>query len=272
VINQSATLLDARTTIEVLSDRLTHLLPILPHAHARIPGSTWSLHQATAHLIRQTTLYTELALGADSPLTEFTPTAVTRFNAQHLADIAHTHPSALATALTAATDRFVEATTHRNPTTPVSFHAGIPLDLTRLTTILVREYLLHGYDITRTTATPWPITPDHAALALHGHHALSPHTLNPTTTGEHTARYQLRLGTAGTLTAQFTHGNLQLTTDPAPYPRDDIDCVITADPVAYLLISSGRITQWTAITLGLLTTTGPHPHLGLRLGTRFHQF
>ena len=39
----------------------------------------------------------------------------------------------------------------------------------------------------------------------------------------------------------------------APAGSAPVDCVISADPVAFLLVGLGRITQWEAIALGLLS-------------------
>ena len=47
------------------------------------------------------------------------------------------------------------------------------------------------------------------------------------------------------------------------------DCTIVADPATYLLVSTGRMAQSTAIALGLLGATGEHPELGLTFGARF---
>jgi hypothetical protein len=42
-----------------------------------------------------------------------------------------------------------------------------------------------------------------------------------------------------------------------------VDCTITADPVAFLLVGSGRLSQWDAIALGLLEAGGDRPELAL---------
>jgi hypothetical protein len=45
------------------------------------------------------------------------------------------------------------------------------------------------------------------------------------------------------------------------------DCVITADPVAFLLLGFGRITQWPLIFRGRLRAGGRKPWLALRFGS-----
>ena len=46
-------------------------------------------------------------------------------------------------------------------------------------------------------------------------------------------------------------------------------CTIRADPVAFLLVSSGRVSQWVAIALGLLQVGGDRPDLALRFNDLF---
>jgi hypothetical protein len=48
-----------------------------------------------------------------------------------------------------------------------------------------------------------------------------------------------------------------------------VDCTITADPVAFLLVDSGRMSQWAAIAVGLMKADGNRPELALRFNNLF---
>ena len=48
-----------------------------------------------------------------------------------------------------------------------------------------------------------------------------------------------------------------------------VDCTITADPVALLLVGSRRVSQWAAITLGLVEAGGRRPDLALGFNDLF---
>jgi hypothetical protein len=61
----------------------------------------------------------------------------------------------------------------------------------------------------------------------------------------------LRAGDA--FTVRFLEGNCHF----EPGDSGVVDCTISADPVAFLLVRSGRMTQWEAIALGLYSTKGP---------------
>ncbi|MGH3786716.1 MAG: SCP2 sterol-binding domain-containing protein [Pseudonocardiaceae bacterium] len=63
-----------------------------------------------------------------------------------------------------------------------------------------------------------------------------------------------------TLTFYFTFNQGELTVEE-PSSRE-VDCVITADPVALLMVAWGRKSQWPLITEGKLETGGPKAYLG----------
>jgi hypothetical protein len=54
-----------------------------------------------------------------------------------------------------------------------------------------------------------------------------------------------------------------------PAGSSPVDCTISADPVAYLLVASGRLTPTAAIALGLLSAGGPRPELAGDFGRLF---
>ncbi len=117
------------------------------------------------------------------------------------------------------------------------WHGGITLTLAELTGLLVGEQLMHGYDIAAATGIPWSISVDDAALAFVGYRAVLLRTVDPDGAHGHTATYRVDLGVAGRLTVRFTDGVVAL----VPAYRGPVDCEITADPVAMLLVATGRL-------------------------------
>lgn len=61
------------------------------------------------------------------------------------------------------------------------------------------------------------------------------------------------------LVARFTDGVFSL----EPPGAGPVDCVMSVDPVAFLLIGFGRLSLWEAIALGLFTAGGERPDLAL---------
>jgi hypothetical protein len=127
------------------------------------------------------------------------------------------------------------------------------------------EHLLHGYDMALAVGRPWPIDPRHAALGLFGYGRSCGHCLNPTTTAAHTAGYGIELTTGERFTIRFVHGEYRL----EPPDSGPVDCTITADPVALLLVGSGRMSQWAAIASGLFEAGGDRPELALGFNNLF---
>lgn len=263
-VDSSQILHEARVAVEVLADRVGELLRAQPSLAAAV-STLWSARDAAAHLVSGTALYRELATGAVSPVAEMTPAALACCNAERLADIAETGPTALATALGTVADRYLDATADRPGDRPVAWHAGIPVDLAQLTCVLLGEYVLHGYDIAAAVGAPWPIVPAHAALTLYGYGPLNAHSTDPVTSRGHTASYGVEIEGAGRTVIRFVDGAVTVR------PGDDgpVDCGIQADPVAFLLVGAGRLTQWEARALGLMRAAGPRPELALGFGGLF---
>jgi putative sterol carrier protein len=49
--------------------------------------------------------------------------------------------------------------------------------------------------------------------------------------------------------------------------EEESDCVITADPVAFLLMGFGRVSQWTPVLRRKIRAGGRKPWLALKFGT-----
>lgn len=246
----------ARSTVEALADRLAEILAVPTADVASRVSSEWTVRDAAAHLIGTTGLYAEIAGGGASPIPALTPSAVDKYNASQVADIGEADSRMLSKALTVTVGQFLDATSGRPADTSVTWHGGISIDLAPLTGILVAEYVLHGYDIATATGIAWPILPEQAALGLYGRGSVFPQVADPSTSSGHTATYLLDLGVAGRLTVRFVDGVLTVGTGDEP-----ADCEITTDPVTMLMVSSGRLSPYMAIALGIYRAGGRSPHL-----------
>jgi hypothetical protein len=176
-----------------------------------------------------------------------------------IADIPETDPDKLADMMTDAAERLLEATADRPGDQTTPWHAGFPLELAGLVCIILGEQILHGYDMAIAADRPWPIDPDHAKLVLYGYGPGYSLLVNPATTAHLTAGYQIQLRGGDAFTIRFTDGVYS----PEPAGTGPVDATITADPVAFLLVVSGRLPQHAALALGLLTTAGDHPDQAL---------
>jgi hypothetical protein len=74
------------------------------------------------------------------------------------------------------------------------------------------------------------------------------------------ATYDLRVRGGTRVTVRINNGRVE--TD---LPGERVDCHISAEPVALLLVSYGRRSQWTPILTGRMIAWGRKPWLGVRL-------
>lgn len=145
------------------------------------------------------------------------------------------------------------------------FLEGTTVPLSALTCHLLNETIVHGYDIALSDGQPWRIEPSHAALVLEGFivpvlQAADPHTfVDPKASGVR-ATYEVRFRGAGRHLFVFDHGALTI---EKPSSRK-VDCHISADPVAMLLVTWARTSQWGPIAKGKLVAWGRKPWLGFQ--------
>ena len=144
---------------------------------------------------------------------------------------------------------------------------GTTAPLHMLTCHLLSETLVHGYDIARAAGQPWPIDPADAATVLSGFIMQVVRTLQPTDlvdlsrAGNTTATIDIRIRGSRSWHLVFEDGALHAE-DPAPRR---VDCHISAEPEAMLLLMWGRRSQWRAIARGQIMAWGRKPWLGPQL-------
>jgi hypothetical protein len=229
------------------------------------------VRDAAAHLVAAAGVYCELVNGATSPI-DIPPgngpafrDAATPIIRQLLSDIPEGDPATLAGLVIGSSARLLDTTAERPGDQPVPFHCGVHIRLAEALSIMVGEYILHGYDMATAVGRPWPIDREHAALVLEGYVPIFGMFVNPSTARGVTAAYEIDLRGAGREVVRFVDGEYRL--DPAD--AGPVDCVISADPVAYLLVTAGRLSQWPAISLGLISAGGRRPELALGFGDLF---
>ena len=146
------------------------------------------------------------------------------------------------------------------------FVEGTRVPVWTLTGHLLNETLMHGYDIARADGRKWRIKPPHAATVIR--HLFVPvlQELGPSilVDGEKAAglraTYDLRIRAGDRLHFIFDDGQVRVE-EPA---AGKVDCHISADPVAFMMIFWGRKDQWSAIASGKLMAWGRKPWLGFR--------
>ncbi|MDQ3946905.1 MAG: SCP2 sterol-binding domain-containing protein [Actinomycetota bacterium] len=253
-------LAQARSALEATARKTADLIRSVPELSPAIPESEWTVREAAVHLVNLAGIYTDIADGMPSPIESMTREALAKQNARRLGDIPESDPEKVAGLLTEAVAGLLESTACRSGDQEVVFHAGVSLDLASLMCFSLGEHILHGYDIARAVGSPWPIDPLHARLVLSGYGPCYDAWLNGEAASGLTTSYRIELRGGDDFTMRLSAGACHVEAGDT----GAVDCTIDADPVAYLLVRSGRMTQWEAIALGLYSVDGPVPELGLR--------
>ena len=143
---------------------------------------------------------------------------------------------------------------------------GTDMPLSTLTCHVLNELTVHGRDIAVALGEPWPIDKGDASLILQGVVFPALHTLGRAMVvqekaGDKRARFEVGLRGDGRAWAYFDNGNFSV----EAAPQGKVDCKLSVDPEAFLLVAWGRVSQWSAIPKGQLLASGRKPWLGLQM-------
>jgi len=257
-----------RGALRAQVERLCGLLRPLPDLAAAIPDSRWTVRDVGAHLAANCSLYTEIADGVPSPLDTKVPAEVGRWNEGLIADIPENRPAAMADLLMVAATRFLDRTRGCPAELTVPYHWGLAIPPDALTGILLGEFLLHGLDVAGALRRPWPIEVADALLVLASHAPCYGALVDHRAAAGVTLACEVEIPGLGEFVITFDDGRYAL----AAASEGPADARLTADPVAWLLVGTGRLSRAAAVATGLFRTSGVRPELGLRLHDLFVRF
>lgn len=255
----------ARTALDRASRRVATLLRSVRDPQAVVLGS-WTVAELAAHLSHTFEIVASLAGNGPAllkQLSELDDLTAARLAADPERDLV-----VLAGRVEAAAREFLLVTAGASAADPCPWLVeGSSASLPVLTCHLLNEVVVHGYDIAKADDQPWVIDRAAAALIfegflLHVFRVLDPHTLvDQARAAGVRARFDIRLRGAGRFCLVLDDGGM---TVEAPSSAR-VDCHLSVDPAAFLLVAWGRISQWRAIPRGQLLAWGRRPWLGLRL-------
>jgi hypothetical protein len=126
--------------------------------------------------------------------------------------------------------------------------------------------MLHGWDIAKAIAQPWPIAATDADLYLASSCYVTPFMVDKTKAADFTGTFEFRCRRGSTTTWQFDHGSLTVT----PGRPTRADCRILVEPVAFTLAAMHRIPRWRPVLAGKMLAYGRRPWLGMKLRPMIH--
>jgi uncharacterized protein (TIGR03083 family) len=239
---------------------------------APVPGLTWTVGQTAAHVIGDMRQYTEALtrhLSGDraalSNIPDGSPAkARAAVNDRHLIDVAERDPRRLADMLEETAAGYLAAASAVGTPEGVAILTadGLVLEPAVMTCLLLGEQLVHGLDIARAANRPWRIGRDDALLVIPAVLSLAPQYLRPSRTKDLNISFELRMRGGCRYRMAITDGAGVVTA-----AGEKADCVITADPVAFLLLGLGRVPQLPQLLRGKLRAGGRKPWLAAKFGT-----
>lgn len=257
----------ARRAVADAGPRLTAMLRTARKPEANALG-TWDVTQLAAHISHAMDAVTAMSKGGGNLLEDIaglpalSAVMVAGEGRRPLPDLADRIDASVA-AFLASTEAAAAAGDDRPSSWMVQ---GTEMPLSTLTCHILNELTVHGRDIAVAEGVPWKIDGGHASLILMGFvfpslHALGRAMVVQEEAGTKTARFEVHLRGDGRAWLFFDHGNFSVEASP----QGKVDCKLSVDPEAFLLVSWGRISQWSAIPKGQLLASGRKPWLGLQL-------
>ena len=224
----------------------------------RIPGSEWTVAEAASHLVVGTRQYLDMVRGVPSPVKDMSE--VPGLNAELLADNPERDLAVLRTEMLAAVDELIAAASQS--TTPVTWHGGVHYEVDNHLALVLGEYVVHGYDIAQALGKPWPIDPADARRVLIGAIPALPLAVDADAARGLTGVIEIRIRGGETRTVAWENGSVSVESGPGT-PK--ADCIVSVDPVAFLLSSYGRGSKWKPILTGKVVAYGRKPLLALKM-------
>jgi hypothetical protein len=259
-------------TLNALRDAVARSAELWRHIDkpdAPAPGLIWTAAETAAHVVGDLRDYTQaLTRHANGYMTHAnrpteSPSALSaQVNARHLEEVPERNLHRLADLLEAAADAYLNAAEAADPSVAIATPNGLVIEPSTMATLLLGEQLIHGLDISRTANIPWTITAADAFLVIPGVLTVAPQYLRPGRAAGVHISFELRMRGGPSYRLAVDDGTAVVTT-----AGERADCVISADPVAFLLLGYGRISQLFPVLRGQLRPGGRKPWLAMKFGT-----
>ncbi len=261
--------------IGAVTARFTELLQETADIERRAAGTDWTVAETAAHVAIVLTGFSAAVAGEARGLTpeqyldaDF-PTRLAATNAHTIAMVDHTDAGYLAGLITAAAQRFLELVAVADPRKECEtpwYGPGRTRTVGCLTAIALGELTVHGHDIAAGTGRSWEIPAEHANLIVGTVcPEMLPLVVRPDAARGTPVTYEVRLrGEGPRYIVRVADGTAEVRAADEP-----ADCVLSADPVTYLLVTYGRMPLGRALLRGEIIATGRRPWLGLRFKSHF---
>lgn len=260
----------AIAAITATTQRFTALLRDGGDIERLAGGIDWTIAETAAHVI---TMFIGFRMAIAGESHETTPRRhvdrdfPTRLAASNTAAIATVHYAGarhLAELMTEQAQRFLEVVEKADPNMDCETPWYGPTrtrTVDCLTALALGELTMHGHDIATGTGRRWPISAELARLIVGTVcPEMMPLTVRPEAGRGASMTFEIRLrGNGPRYVVRIADGTAEVRASGGP-----VDCVISADPVIYLMVVYGRMPVSVALLCGGIVAWGRRPWLGLR--------
>jgi uncharacterized protein (TIGR03083 family) len=262
----------ARAAISAAARRFTALLRETDDIEHQTAGTDWTAVETAAHVSCVLTGFSA-AIAGDLPALEHLdadfPTRLAASNGATIAMVDQTDAGRLAEVITAGAQRFLELVAATDPEMACEtpwYGPGRTRTVDCLIALALSELTVHGYDIATGTGRPWPISAEHAKLILGTVcPEMWPLVVRPEAGRGAPVTYEVRMrGNGPRYVIRVADGTAEVRAAGGP-----VDCVISADPVTFLLVVYGRMPLARALLRGRVLAWGRRPWLGMRFKDLF---
>ncbi|MGK2865183.1 MAG: maleylpyruvate isomerase N-terminal domain-containing protein [Mycobacterium sp.] len=265
----------ARTAINAAAGRFAALLRETDDIGSPASGTDWTVAETAAHVSAVFSGFSAAISGQRQALTpeqyldaDF-PTRLAACNSATNAMVDHTGAAQLAELITVGVQRFLALASAADPEMECEtpwYGPGRTRTPDCLTALALGELIVHGHDIATGTGRRWPISAEHATLIVGTVcPEMAPLVVRPEAGRGAPLTYEVRLrGNGPRYVIRVADGTAEVRAVGGP-----VDCVVSADPVTYLLVVYGRMPLARALLRGGIFAKGRRPWLGLRFKSLF---
>jgi uncharacterized protein (TIGR03083 family) len=259
-------------TLTALRDAVTRSADLwrsIDKPDAPAPGLIWTAAETAAHVVGDLRDYTQALTRhtngymthANRP-TESPSRLSAKVNARHLEEVPERNLHRLADMLETSADAYLNAAAAADPGAEIATPNGLVIGPPTMAALLLGEQVIHGLDISRTANMRWTVSAADAFLVIPGVLSIAPQYLRPRRAAGVHISFELRMRGGSSYRMAVDDGTAVVTA-----AGKKADCVITADPVAFLLLGYGRISQLSPVLRGQLRPGGRKPWLAMKFGT-----
>jgi uncharacterized protein (TIGR03083 family) len=225
-----------------------------PKATSKVPRLEWTASELGAHLVTEPRRFERLGRGVVESLTD-----TAGQNQSELEAVGETDPARLADIFLAEHASFMSQAAKHAATDPFRWFDW-EMEWGEAAGIYLGELCVHSLDLSRMVGASWSMDREDAVRVVAGVVRILPGFVDAQAAAGFTGSYELRFRKGPSILVRFSDGTATVS------PKDGVkaDCVISADPVAFLLVGYGRVSQWGPIARGKIMAMGRKPWLGFK--------